>query len=123
MHNRGYKQLTGCSVLVEVMKKKVFIDLLLAMKRGCKTSDGGKFIGFIECTFTFFEIFKPDTFHIHRMPLDLTGSVMGMAMKCRDNSLQMQGNCFCTQRASQQGLDESTEDVVTKSDVSAILIK
>jgi hypothetical protein len=109
-------------MLVEVMKKKVFINLLLAMKRGCKMSDGGKFIGFIECMFIFFEIFNPNTFHIHRMPLDLTGSVMGMAMKCRDDSLQMQGNCFRAQRASQQGLDESTEDVITKSDVSTILI-
>ena len=93
------------------------------MKRGCKTSDGGKFIGFIEHTFTFLEVFKRDTFHVHRMPLDLTGSVMGVAMKCRDDSLQTQGNCFRTQRSSQQGLDESTKDIVTKSDVSAILIK
>ena len=110
-------------MLVEVMKEKVFVNLLLVMKRGCETSDGGKFIGFIERMFTFLKVFKPDTFHVHRMPLDLTGLVMGMAMKCRDDSLQMQGNCFGTQRSSQQGLDESTKDIITKSDVSAVLIK
>ena len=84
-------------MLVEVMKEKVFINLLLVVKRGCKMSDGGKFVGLIECTFTFFEVFKSDTFHVHQMPLNLTGPIMGMAVKCRDDSLQAQGNCFCTQ--------------------------
>ena len=84
-------------MLVEVMKIKVFINLLLVVKRGCKTSDGGKFIGLIEHMFTFFEVFNSNTFHVYQMPLNLTGTIMGMAVKCRDNSLQAQGNCFRTQ--------------------------
>ena len=53
------------------MKEKMFIDLLLAVKRGCETGDRGKFIGFIKSSFALFEVFEADTFHIHWVPVDL----------------------------------------------------
>lgn len=110
-------------MFIQIVKIKVFINLLLAMKRRCKASDRCKLIWSEESTLTLFEIFKPHTFHIHRMPVDLAISVMCMPMECRNNALQMEGNRFRTKRTLHKGLDEATHYVVTKSDIGSIQIK
>jgi beta-lactamase superfamily II metal-dependent hydrolase len=74
-------------VLIQVVEEEVFVDLLLAMERGCKTGSGGKFIRFVKGSLAFFEILKSDTFHIHRMPVNLASSIMSVAVECRDDTL------------------------------------
>jgi len=70
------KSLPDAACLSMSWKKKCS-SIVVGNGRGCEMSNRGKFIGFIECTFTFFKVFKPNTFHIHWMPLDLTPSVVG----------------------------------------------
>jgi hypothetical protein len=70
------------------MKMEVFINLLMAVKGGRKPGNGRQLIGFVESTFAFFEIFQSDSFHIHRMPMNLTRPVMSMTMECRNDTPQ-----------------------------------
>jgi hypothetical protein len=70
--------------------------------------------------FAFLEVFESHAFYIHRVPAELTASVVSMAVEGGNNPSQTELHSVPPQRAAEKGLVERAHDVIPKRDVATV---
>jgi hypothetical protein len=110
-------------MLILIVEREVFVDVLDPVVWRRQAGDSCQFIGLSKGSLTLFKILETDSFGIHRVPVQLTTSVMRMTMKRWNDAMKTESNHLGPKNTAREGLDERTHDIVPKANIQAICLK
>ena len=110
-------------MLILIVECKVFINVLGPVVWWGQVGDSCQLVWLAKSALTFFKVLKADTFSIHRVPVQLASSVVRMAMKGWDNTMEMESNLLWCKNTVWECLNESTHDIIPKADIRTIKLK